>query len=342
MVTSTTETEELLPAHRWRSIALAGYCGIWIAVLGTHSVPVDKQQIILIVVGALAVTNVGRPTREIARVLFDWLPFAFALLAYDLARGLAHQLDRPVLYTPQIDVEKFIFFGHIPTVVLQTHFYHQDIHWWDVIAAVVYISHFIVPFVIAGMLWRRDWPHWRVFTTRFVAVSFCAVVVFALFPTAPPWAAAKEQHLFVLQLHKNDQHTQSTRGLEAIGLHQASKLVDTNRASANPYAAIPSLHSGFALLVAITLWPRMRRRWSKALVAAYPIVMVLTLVYTGEHYVVDAIIGFGVVTAVVVVERRTRAARWAWWRTMSERHWPRAAAYLAPPVGSAPLVPPTD
>lgn len=329
-------------AQRWRGWAIGAYCTGCIALLGAREVPVDRERVILIIVGALVVTNVGRPWRDVARVLFDWLPFTAVLFAYDLTRGLAHRIGRPVAYTPQISVEKFLFFGKVPTVVLQEHFYFQDIHWWDVVAALVYVSHFIVPFALAGVLWRRDWPHWRVFATRFVAVSFSAVVIFAVAPTAPPWAAAKEQHRFELQLQANEQKPQSTRGLEAIGLRQASKLIDKSRAAANPYAAIPSLHSGFALLVAITLWPRMRRRATRLAVAAYPLLMVLTLVYTGEHYVVDALVGFALVTAVARVERRTRARRWAWWRRQSEAHWPRAARFLAPPGGPSALIPPTD
>ena len=58
--------------------------------------------------------------------------------------------------------------------------------------------------------------------------------------------------------------------MAAIGLHQATKLVDKGRASSNDYAAIPSLHTGFSVLVALTLWPRLKRRWARWLALAYP------------------------------------------------------------------------
>ena len=61
-----------------------------------------------------------------------------------------------------------------------------------------------------------------------------------------------------------------------------------------------------------------------------------------SHYVVDALVGFALVITVVVVERRTRARRWAWWQRQSERYWPRAARFLVPPGGPDSLIPPTD
>ncbi len=336
---------------RARGLAIIVYFICVVAIIGGN-IPFDRFVVILVIVGALFVTNVGRSKREIARVLFDWIPFTFVLLAYDLSRGLAHRLARPVAYTPQITAEKFFFFGHIPSVVLQQHFWHQHAQWWDVATSLIYVSHFIVPFAIAGLMWRRDWKAWRAYTTRFVAISFAAVVFFAAFPTAPPWAAAKERHLFHLELEKtcvpiavphqskkvpDCGRTHSTRGLAVIGLKGGYALVDNGKASANPYAAIPSLHSAFALLVAMTMWPRVKRRWIRGVLFIYPIAMIITLVYSGEHYAVDALVGYALVVAVVRVESRTRASREAWWNRVGQRYWPRALAYLRP--GTAPTLP---
>jgi membrane-associated phospholipid phosphatase len=66
---------------------------------------------------------------------------------------------------------------------------------------------------------------------------------------------------------------------------------------ANPIAAMPSLHVAFAVLVALTIGARLRVRW-RWLVALYPVAMGFTLVYTGEHYVLDLIVGAGYALAV--------------------------------------------
>ena len=69
----------------------------------------------------------------------------------------------------------------------------------------------------------------------------------------------------------------------------------------NPYAAIPSLHAGYAMLVFLfvaSFARRLRWRWPITIVAAlYPLAMGFCVVYTGNHYVVDLLIGFVYATA---------------------------------------------
>jgi membrane-associated phospholipid phosphatase len=77
-------------------------------------------------------------------------------------------------------------------------------------------------------------------------------------------------------------------------------------------AAIPSLHAGYALLFSLYLW-RMVPRWSRPVLAVYPVAMAFALVYTGEHYVVDCVAGwlYAIVTFVAinyVFDRRERRA----------------------------------
>ena len=70
----------------------------------------------------------------------------------------------------------------------------------------------------------------------------------------------------------------------------------------NPVAAMPSLHMAGAVLVALLVWraaPRFR-----ALAVAYPLAMALTLVYTGEHYVADVVVGAALAVAAWASHRR--------------------------------------
>jgi hypothetical protein len=45
------------------------------------------------------------------------------------------------------------------------------------------------------------------------------------------------------------------------------------------------------------------------LLAVYPVLMAATLVYTGEHYVADIIVGWAYVGGVILVESRTGASQ---------------------------------
>src|SRR5262249_50767146 len=67
---------------------------------------------------------------------------------------------------------------------------------------------------------------------------------------------------------------------------------------ANNVAAIPSLHAAYALLFSIYLW-RILPRWTRPLLVVYPLAMSWALVYPGEHYLVDCVLGW--IYAVIVV-----------------------------------------
>jgi membrane-associated phospholipid phosphatase len=72
----------------------------------------------------------------------------------------------------------------------------------------------------------------------------------------------------------------------------------------NLVAAVPSLHSAFTMLVALFLWPRVRRSL-RPLLLLYPLAMGLTLMATGEHYFFDVLLGWVYAGSVM--------GAWAWW-----------------------------
>jgi len=85
-----------------------------------------------------------------------------------------------------------------------------------------------------------------------------------------------------------------------IGLRFASAWFNDIRADANAVAALPSLHAAFALLVTVGLWPVVRHWLPRILLAGFPIAMGVTLVYSGEHYVVDVLLGFAYVAFILL------------------------------------------
>jgi membrane-associated phospholipid phosphatase len=67
------------------------------------------------------------------------------------------------------------------------------------------------------------------------------------------------------------------------------------RAFYNPVAAMPSLHVGMAPVVAWALWRLTPWAWSRALGLAYPVLVAVSIVVTGNHYVLDIVGGLAVV-----------------------------------------------
>ncbi len=307
-----------------RRVAIA----VWIAVVGyriaTTGIAFNRELLLLYICTGLAAASIGR--RGLLSLLRDWLPFALVLVVYDLSRGAADLIGRPTLWQWQADADRWMFMGVAPTVWLQEHLKQPHPPWWEVVISTTYMSFFIVPYVIAGVLWLRNREAWRKFAQLFVGLSFVALAIYAVLPAAPPWAAARCGTADVLSgpsapgcMFRSAREqpgggilgamnlTQpgangwieriSTRGWARLNLDTARALIDEGQASVNLVAAIPSLHAGLSAAIAIFLWRRVRVGW-RPLLVAYPLVMAFTLVYSAEHYVIDILLGW--VLAVVV------------------------------------------
>ncbi|MEJ7765710.1 MAG: phosphatase PAP2 family protein [Acidimicrobiales bacterium] len=59
----------------------------------------------------------------------------------------------------------------------------------------------------------------------------------------------------------------------------------------NQYAAMPSLHFAWSLWCCLALWPRLRSRWARGLALAHPLITLVAIVATANHYWIDALAG---------------------------------------------------
>ncbi|HZQ04230.1 MAG TPA: phosphatase PAP2 family protein [Gaiellaceae bacterium] len=241
--------------------------------------------------------------RRGVRYLRDFAPFALLIFAYAECRGLAHLVSPHPFYRPQLWLERALF-GVVPAQWLQEELWHGTTQWYDRAAHFFLQLHFIVPPLLAFALWVKRRALFFRFASSMVLLSFAAAVVFAAFPAAPPWAAAQAGYLPNVVKLPQAAPDVSSAGLSSHTISVASVI------PGNPYAAIPSLHAGYAFLVFLTvaglaLARRGRfRRPLVALCAVYPLLQALAVVYTGNHYVIDIAIGFAFAAAAFVVTNR--------------------------------------
>ncbi len=267
---------------RWCALAL--YFALLVGWSAQYGIPVQRELVIAWTCGALACACIGRPRREILQLLLDWLPIVVVLCAYDFTRGAADSFGIGVHAHPMIDFDRFVFFGETPTEWLQAHLSQPGVvNWWDVAFTLTYTSYFIAPFAVGGFLWVRDRLAFKRFTRRFVSLAFAALATYIAFPAAPPWMASD------MGLLEGVHRTTST-GWQVLGASTAG-LFSEGQAGVNLVAAVPSLHSAVAALVAMFLWDRVRPRL-RPLLALYPLAMGLTLIATGEHYFFDVLLGW--------------------------------------------------
>jgi PAP2 superfamily len=358
-VPSLPAAAALDPADRaqWLSWARRGAVSIWALVVTyrtvTDGVAFNRELLLLYIATGLIAASIGRG-HKVVTVMRDWLPFALVLVLYDLSRGAADMLGAPTLWRFQPDADRWLFFGTVPTVWLQERIKMPQPLWWEVIISGVYMSFFILPYAVAGVLWLYDRTDWAAFVRRFVVLSFAAVAVYVVLPAAPPWAAARctptdivsrpsnppcmyrsaagvhdggllgAMHMSQPGAHQFVERI-STRGWGTLHLQSAGALVNSGQASVNLVAAIPSLHAALTAMISIFLWRRVRRGW-RPLLVTYPLAMAFVLVYSAEHFVVDILLGW----ALAVVVSALLGLLDAWWSR--RRASKSAAAALAQPT----------
>jgi hypothetical protein len=171
--------------------------------------------------------------------------------------------------------------------------------WVDGVGSWMYLNtHFIVTTCTLAFIYLFRNEHFYFVRNMFMVAMGIALVGYLVYPTAPP------------------------RMLPEFGF--ADSVADFTGVSSdasvnalyNPYAAVPSMHVGFALMLAVPMIRITRRRWAKALWAVYAPVVAMVVVVTANHWVFDAATGAlsAAVAAVVAqtVFARVRPQAWAW------------------------------
>ena len=170
------------------------------------------------------------------------------------------------------------------------------------------LLHFVGTAVALVWVHRRHPDRFPIVRTTFVAATALALAGYVFYPAAPPRLA---------QLGFSDTVTRST------GLDLSSDLLG---ALYNPFAAVPSLHFGYALIVGAVLFVIATGRLWRIAGALYPAAMLVIIVATGNHFIVDAALG-GLVVVIGWLAARTLV--------VTRSHQPARARQVAPCPGRA-------
>ncbi len=141
---------------------------------------------------------------------------------------------------------------------------------------------------IAVLIWlhRRRPGRFPYFRTALLIASGLSVIGYLAFPTAPPRLALDGIADTVSAGHLSLNH----------GL--VSSLY-------NPYAAVPSMHIGYAVILATAVVTEAKSRFLKLAAATYPFYVLLVIVATGNHFLFDAVAGALVAAIALSLAART-------------------------------------
>jgi membrane-associated phospholipid phosphatase len=244
--------------------------------------------------------------------LRDWIPFVALFFAYELMRGYADKFGLPIHVTDVISLERIVGLGGLPTQFLQGLF-HSGPVWtaanpvYDNLATIsvaFYFLHFPLPLAIGFLLWLHQRRTYYDYVGALIVLSMAAFVTYLLLPVAPPWWADQNGYVTGI-LHLRDTGFQGLAHLFGFGNYFYSYSVYS--ISSNDVAAFPSLHAAYPFLAFLFA----RRAFGRAgwLMLAYTACVWFSIVYLGEHWVVD-IIG-GVAYALAAYAAILHGPRWA-------------------------------
>jgi PAP2 superfamily len=251
-----------------------------------------------------------RSSRRPAPVEHRWLPkgwpdafhqlglFALADVCYETVRGVA-------------EGNAALAFDNARSIVALEQgtglFFERGLQDWAMnhriiidMANFMYVnSHFVITTCFLVWLYLRHNEHFYFVRNVLMVAMSLALVGYLAMPTAPPRFLPELGFVDTIAYYAEVRHDSALVSLFV-----------------NPYAAVPSMHVAFALIIAVPAVAIVRRLAVKILWASYPLVVTLVVIITGNHWWFDAFAGACVAVVAALVARavlsRVRPAAWAW------------------------------
>jgi hypothetical protein len=238
----------------------------------------------------------GRRLRD-GHVLYWWVEVLAVLGFYFMYSAIRNTNEGGTLHAFN-NARRIITLEHYLGIFHEETLQRWALHFKPLIVASNYFYgslHFVVTIGVGIWLFRRwsnDYPRFR---NTLAITTAVALVGFVTFPLMPP-RLLPASYGFVDTLARYPT-------LWSFNSGAANKI-------SNQYAAMPSVHVAWATWCTCALVPRVSSRLGKGLAIAYPIVTVIVIVLTGNHFVIDAaggllILGIG----WFVANKITRAGR---------------------------------
>jgi hypothetical protein len=223
--------------------------------------------------------------------------FVAAYQGYEVVRGIAdsHSAVAIANGTHIIHLERALgaFFEPNFQQAFLNHQWIIDLANW-----MYFNSHFVITtsFLVWLYLYRND--YFNFVRNMFLVAMGLALVGYLLYPTAPPRMFPGAGFTDTIAMFTNaNQDTSFT-----------SLLV-------NPYAAVPSMHVAFSLMIAVPAMNLVRSAWARFAWSLYPPTVFFVIVVTGNHFWFDAAVGAMVACLAAVTAHqlaRLRPDAWSW------------------------------
>jgi hypothetical protein len=165
----------------------------------------------------------------------------------------------------------------------------------DVMTGIFYLCWVPVPLAFAAWLFFKDKEIFLQFALTFVLVNFIGFIIYYVYPAAPPWYFQKYGAAFIAHTPGNSAGLQRFDDYFNAGIFKGIYAK-----SSNVFAAMPSLHSSYPVIV---LYYGLREKlgWINIVFSIVMAGIWFAAVYTSHHYVLDVLAGITCAVAGILV-----------------------------------------
>jgi hypothetical protein len=214
---------------------------------------------------------VARRPRLVTSLLFNVLALGALWIAYSSIRSVTAESVRTARDNAHrlVDFQEWI--GLPSEAAVQRLLLPYE---WLVRGANVYYIGFHFPAMIAFLVWAMVWKREWMPRIRFALIgsTMVGLLIHLAFPLAPPRMLRVSGFIDTARLFGPDPYS--------LGISKA----------ANEFAAMPSMHVGWALLIALAVVAALDTRW-RWLIIVHPIATTAVVVITANHYWADVVVG---------------------------------------------------
>lgn len=240
------------------------------------------------------------------RIYTDFSVFILYWIIYDSMRVYPNYKFNPVHIQQPYDIEKSLFGISYGDAIITPNEYFAIYHssFLDLITGLFYLNWVPLPFFFAFYFYLTGRVKlFRNFAFVFLFVNILGFIIYYIYPAAPPWYVALHGFEFIPETMGNS--AQLYRFDELVGLPVFASLYEKN---ANVFAAIPSLHSAYPVIL-LYYGSKLKRHWLNALFVFFMLGIWFSAVYSGHHYIIDVILGalvavLGIAVYEVVANKR--------------------------------------
>jgi hypothetical protein len=241
----------------------------------------DQIWLLLIFNGLFFASGVTR------KFILGFSIFIVYWIIFDYMKAFPNYNYQHVHIADLFNTEKQLFGIHTAqgTLTPNEYFWRHHLPLFDVMAGIFYLCWVPVPLGFAAYLFFKNSRQFLNFSLTFFLVNMVGFVIYYLYPAAPPWFVHFHGFQFIKGTPGN------TAGLSRFDAYFHAGIFKSIYAkSSNVFAAMPSLHSSYPVIV-LYYGIKNRLGWVNIFFAAVMLGIWCAAVYASHHYVLDVLAG---------------------------------------------------